>query len=98
MELEGELEFASHLQVLEEKIYPRRRQSYVDAFWKWWPSCVNIPKLFLLLEVNLLLQQNAWKFLDKLDQTGECKDMIVQINSNHSNIKTKLNSNACVVK
>lgn len=94
MDLEGPLEFANHLQVLEEKIYPEDDNPYVDAFWKWWPQLRKHLKVIRITGGEPLLQQNAWKFLDKLDQTGECKDMIVQINTN-LNIKTKLIKRMC---
>ena len=86
---QGPLENASHLQVLEEKIYPEDENPYVEAFWKWWPYLRKTLKVIRVTGGEPLLQQNVWKFLEKLDQTGECSDMIVQLNSN-LNVKTKL--------
>ena len=94
MESCGPMEFANHLQVLEEKIYPEDDNPYVDAFWKWWPQLRKHLKVIRITGGEPLLQKNVWKFLDKLHETGDCKDMIVQINTN-LNIKTKLVERMC---
>ena len=94
MELHGPFENAEQLQLLDETIYPEDDNPYVEAFWEWWPQLRKHLKVIRITGGEPLLQQNVWTFLDKLDQTGECKDMIVQINTN-LNIKTKLIKRMC---
>lgn len=96
MELEGPFEFADHLQVVEEKIYSEDDNPYVDAFWKWWPQLRKSLKVIRITGGEPLLQQNVWKFLDRLEKTNECADMIVQLNTN-LNVKNKLVKRLCIV-
>ena len=86
---QGPLENAEHLQVLDEKIYPEDDNPYVEAFWKWWPHLRKTLKVIRITGGEPLLQQNVWKFFDRLEKTNECADMIVQLNTN-LNVKTKL--------
>jgi len=92
----GPLEFADHLQVLDEKIYPEEDNPYVDAFWKWWPELRKSLKVIRITGGEPLLQQNVWKFLDRLEKTNECADMIVQLNTN-LNVKNKLVKRLCTI-
>ena len=92
----GPIEFAEHLQVLDEKIYSEDNNPYVDAFWEWWPELRKSLKIIRITGGEPLLQQNVWKFLDRLEKTNECADMIVQLNTN-LNVKTKLVDRLCDV-
>jgi len=82
MDLFGKFESAPHLQILEEKIYPEEENPYVEAFWKWWPDLRKNLKVLRLTGGEPLLQQNTWKFLDMLEETDDCSDMIFQLNTN----------------
>ncbi len=94
MDKEGLFPEAPHLQVQHEKIYAEDDNPYVDAFWKWWPYLRKTLKVIRITGGEPLLQQNVWKFLKKLQQTGECSEMVLQINTN-LNIKTKLVERMC---
>jgi organic radical activating enzyme len=94
MAVEGAFPDAPHLQVLEDKIYPEDDNPYVDAFWKWWPYLRKTLKVIRVTGGEPLLQQNVWKFLSKLQQTGECSEMVLQINTN-LNVKNKLVGRMC---
>ena len=89
MDLHGPFENAEHLQVLHEKIYPEDDNPYVEAFWEWWPYLRKTLKVLRITGGEPLLQQNFWKFLEKLKKTDECKNMVVQVNTNF-NVKPKL--------
>jgi len=94
MDLEGPFPDAPHLQVQHEKIYKEEENPYVEAFWKWWPYLRKTLKVIRITGGEPLLQQNVWKFLSKLQQTGECSEMVLQINTN-LNIKNKLVGRMC---
>ena len=85
----GQFKSAPHLQVLEEKIYPEDENPYVDAFWRWWPDLRKNLKVLRLTGGEPLLQKNTWKFLDMLETTDDCSEMIFQLNTN-LNIKNVL--------
>ena len=90
MNKDGPMYMAEHLQSLDgEKIYAEDDNPYVDAFWEWWPYLRKTLKVLRITGGEPLLQQNFWKWLDKVGKNDECKDMIVQVNSN-LNIKNKL--------
>ena len=94
MDLNGPFPDAPHLQVLEDTIYKEEDNPYVEAFWKWWPYLRKTLKVIRVTGGEPLLQQNVWKFLSKLQQTGECSEMVLQINTN-LNIKNKLVGRMC---
>lgn len=90
MQKDGPFADAPHLQSLEgETIYPEDDNPYVDAFWEWWPYLRKTLKVLRITGGEPLLQQNFWKFMEKLSKTDECRDMIVQVNSN-LNVKNVL--------
>tara|TARA_R110000868_G_scaffold367474_1_gene630459 strand:- start:9634 stop:11331 length:1698 start_codon:yes stop_codon:yes gene_type:complete len=78
----GPFETAPHLQATHEKIYEENDNPYVQAFWDWWPYLRKTLKVFRLTGGEPLLQQNFWKFLDMLENTDECHDMMFQVNTN----------------